>query len=170
MTLILGVDPGLSGAAAALDTTEWSVNVIDTPVLRLARGGKNRNEIDYYGMVRFLQECGEIDHAFIERVQSMPGQGVSSTFAFGRSTGVVIGAVAAHMISITEVAPRKWQNAMDIPVGAGKDAGRAMAMHLFPKQSDLFARVKDDGRADAVLIAVYGARTLGVRRPLARRT
>lgn len=42
-------------------------------------------------------------------------------------------------------------------VRAGKDGSRERAMQLFPQYADQFARKKDNGRSDAVLIAKYGA-------------
>jgi hypothetical protein len=38
---------------------------------------------------------------------------------------------------------------------AGKDASRMRAMELFPSKAELFKRAKDDGRADAALIAYW---------------
>jgi crossover junction endodeoxyribonuclease RuvC len=43
-------------------------------------------------------------------------------------------------------------------VVGGKDASRARAMELFPDHLALFKRVKDDGRSDASLIALWGYR------------
>ncbi len=43
-------------------------------------------------------------------------------------------------------------------LSADKDASRAMACRLFPRHSALFARKKDDGRSEAALLAMYGAR------------
>jgi hypothetical protein len=39
-----------------------------------------------------------------------------------------------------------------------KDNSRVKAMELFPALTDDLARVKDDGRAEAVLLAEYGRR------------
>ena len=41
--------------------------------------------------------------------------------------------------------------------GKPKAASRGMATELFPHIADQFRRVKDDGRAEAALIARYGA-------------
>ena len=57
-------------------------------------------------------------------------------------------------LPITIITPQRWQKAME--VRGGKDGSRERAMQLFPMQSDLFKRKKDDGRADAALIALYG--------------
>jgi crossover junction endodeoxyribonuclease RuvC len=91
----------------------------------------------------------------LEIVGAMPGQGVSSMFQFGRGVGMVEGVIAALGLPITYVAPRAWQKA----VGArgGKDGNRLRAVELFPAYASLFARKKDDGRADAALMAFWRA-------------
>lgn len=153
--IVLGVDPGLSGALALLDTDTGIFDIIDMPVHRLARNGKAKNELALYDLAAWITT--KPDAAYVERVGSMPGQGVSSCFSFGKSTGAVLGIIAARQIPITEVAPVTWKRALGISSGAGKDASRALISRLYPKQAALFSRVKDDGRADAALIALWGA-------------
>jgi crossover junction endodeoxyribonuclease RuvC len=84
----------------------------------------------------------------------MSGQGVTSVFSFGRSLGVVEGILGALRIKNSLVTPQTWQKG--IAVTGGKDGSRARAMELFPDQIELFKRVKDDGRSDAALIALWG--------------
>jgi hypothetical protein len=43
-----------------------------------------------------------------------------------------------------------------MPPGRDKDAARAEAIRRWPGQAGLFARKKDDGLAEAALIAVAG--------------
>jgi crossover junction endodeoxyribonuclease RuvC len=56
------------------------------------------------------------------------------------------------------IAPACWKRAVGIPPGkdGAKDAARSEAIRRFPASAALFARVKDDGRAESVLIAVAG--------------
>jgi crossover junction endodeoxyribonuclease RuvC len=92
-------------------------------------------------------------HVVVEKVGAMPGQGVSSMFNFGRSAGIIEGVVAALRMPSTYVTPAAWTKA--VGRAAGKDASRMRAMELFPTRADLFKRAKDDGRADAALIAYW---------------
>lgn len=162
LTAILGVDPGLSGALTLYDTKTAEIEIRDMPVHRLVRGGKAKTEIDLYGVANILDGWnGRIKTAYVERVASSPQMGTSSAFAFGRAAGIVLGALAAHFIAIEEVPPVTWRRAVGIKSQAGKDTSRALASALFPRFSGQFARVKDDGRAEATLIAVYGARQKG---------
>jgi crossover junction endodeoxyribonuclease RuvC len=89
----------------------------------------------------------------VEKVGAMPGQGVVSMWNFGRSAGIIEGVVAALRMSSTYVTPQTWTKA--VGRAAGKDASRMRAMELFPTRADLFKRAKDDGRADAALIAYW---------------
>jgi len=162
---IIGVDPGLSGAVAILThvtdhdkLTEGnnSLDIFDMPVHHLKRGGKNKREIDRYQLARLVEKCCPIDKAIVERVGAMPGQGVSSMFQFGRAVGIIEGILAAMYIPTEYVAPRTWRSYFK--VRAGKDSSRERASALMPRSSELWARKKDTGRADAALIALYGVR------------
>lgn len=158
--IICGADPGLDGALAFYDTDSELVEVHDMPVHNLARNGKAKREIDAYGLARIIdgRKGAAITVAYVERVGSMPGQGVASCFAFGKSAGIIIGVLAANFIPIVEVPPITWKRGVGLVSGAGKDASRALASRIFPRASGYFARVKDEGRAESVLIALYGAR------------
>lgn len=154
--IIIGIDPGLSGAIAFYDTDWKTIEVHDMPVVEVMRSGKTKKEISPAEVYQIIaSQPQQIAFAMVERVGAMPGQGVTSVFSFGYSTGVVIGALAACLIPVTIVTPQAWQKGM--AVRGGKDGSRQRAMELWPDQADLFKRVKDNGRSDAALIAAYGA-------------
>jgi crossover junction endodeoxyribonuclease RuvC len=160
--IAIGVDPGLSGALAVYDSETHALEVYDTPTLNLARNGKNKREVDHYALARIVDEItGRHRHAqaFVELVGAMPGQGVSSVFAFGKSYGVIIGVLAANFLPITFVSPVVWKRALKVP--KAKDGSRARASALFPRDAGRWSRVKDDGRAEAAMIALHGAQVSG---------
>lgn len=152
---ILGVDPGASGALVILDTEKNTLSVFDMPTVEIKRGTRNVRQVSAQLLVDIIAPFA-VDHAYVEKVGAMPGQGVSSMFAFGRAAGVVEGVLAALHIPTTYITPQEWQKAMRV-IG-GKDGSRNRASQLWPTQSTHFARVKDDGRSDAALIAAYGAK------------
>ena len=154
---ILGIDPGLNGALAFL-RSDGGLEIFDMPVHRLQRGGNAKREIDRYELARIVDAHGPITRAFIELVGAMPGQGVTSTFQFGRSLGIVEGVLSAGFIPTDYAAPRRWRSAMG--VRDGKDGSRARASALMPSCAGLWTRAKDDGRAEAMLIALYGQRLM----------
>jgi crossover junction endodeoxyribonuclease RuvC len=152
--IVLGIDPGLSGAIAFYDTKTGDITVADMPTIEVTRNGKKKNEVSPQLLSDEIAK-GHPTMAFLERVGAMPGQGVTSVFSFGRSMGVVEGILAAFDIPTTIVPPTVWQKGVNLR--GGKDGSRERAMQLFPRQASLFARKKDDGRSDASLIAYYGA-------------
>lgn len=155
MAVILGIDPGLSGALSYIDGSALR-SIYDMPTLELARGGKKKNEPDFRELARIIREEIRPDVAVVEQVGAMPGQGVSSMFAFGKCYGGILAALAAFDIRVEPVPPQTWKRFHRIVKDSGKDASRALAKNLFPDSAGLFARVKDDGRAEAALIAAWG--------------
>jgi crossover junction endodeoxyribonuclease RuvC len=159
--LILGIDPGAHGALALLDASKAVPNLLmvrDMPTTQVKRGQREVNEVNapmLAAMVRDFQKLGQIEAGFVEQVGAMPGQGVSSMFAFGRAFGVLEGVLAGCGVPCTRVPPQTWQRAMR--VRGGKDGSRERAAAVYPRDAHLFARKKDDGRSDATLIASYGA-------------
>ena len=153
--MIIGIDPGLNGAIALYDSVEGTLEVHDMPVVEVTRNGKTKREV-VAALVADLIAGKAVAAAYLERVGAMPGQGVTSMFSLGRSVGVVEAVLGAYEIPVTIVPPRTWQKALNLR--DGKDGSRERAMALFPKYSELFKRKKDDGRADATLIAFYGAK------------
>jgi len=157
---LLAIDPGLSGALAVVDTG-CALEIEDLPTVTVDRGGKAKRQIDVAALAADVRRLAPV-HAIIERVGARPGQGVSSMFAFGRSVGQVEGVVAALGIPITYVTPQIWRKALSVP--AGKDGSRLRASQLLPAYAERWRRAKDDGRAEAALIGLYGLLHLGLLR------
>jgi crossover junction endodeoxyribonuclease RuvC len=154
----IGIDPGLSGAIAVL--TDDSLQIHDMPVMTVDRNGKAKRQVSANELAELLNlYAGKDCHVYCERVSAMAGQGVTSVFSFGRSFGMIEGILAALKMPVTFVAPATWTRA--IGRSPGKDASRARAMELFPNYEYFFKRVKDDGRADAALIAYWGQKNYG---------
>jgi Holliday junction resolvasome RuvABC endonuclease subunit len=157
---VLAIDPGLSGAlciycplASPASGMRW--HIIDIPVA----GEKSQKRV-VAPLVRDFICKSDPQHAFIEQVSAMPQQGVSSTFRFGRATGALEAIVACLNIPITFVAPQVWKKFYGLK-GPDKEQSRAMALRRFPEAASLIARHKDHGRAEAMLIAAYGAKVIG---------
>ena len=160
MTVYIGIDPGFKGAVAILNGD--SVKVIDAPVLTI---GKSKREHNIPAMVRIFEEYTSQEGIFlggvvvaIEKVHSMPRQGVASVFTFGKGFGIWLGILSTIGIPFEEVTPQRWQGVMLDGMQRGKDANRLRAMQLFPKLSSALSLKKHDGRADALLLAEYRRR------------
>lgn len=159
MTIIAGLDPGLDGALAFIDTETQAIEIIDMPTLNLAQGGKNRREVDPHAIANIFWQR-HAGHAFLERAWNRPGEGGTQGFKSGMGYGALIGILAAVGVPVTLVAPNTWKKALQVP--AAKDGARARASQLLPQSSDQWPRVKDDGRAEAALLCVYGIRCLSI--------
>lgn len=150
--IYIGIDPGLSGAVAFID--EYGALVIhDTPTA-VVKG--TRREYLTPQMAALL--TGVEGKAALEQGIPMPRQASNTTYLMGKGGGLWEGILAASGIPYDLVPPQKWKKAMGIPPKSDKGASRALAARLFPAYSSLFARVKDDGRAEAALLAEYRRR------------
>lgn len=152
----MGVDPGASGAIAFIRSDGSLGAVHDMPTVDVKSGKSIKRRVSPQALAR-LTEQHEPTHAFVERVGAMPGQGVSSMFAFGYSAGLVEGVLSALKIGVTMIAPAAWKRAAGLT--ADKGHARQRAMQIWPEHAALFARVKDDGRAEAALLALHGLRS-----------
>ena len=150
MSVILGVDPGVSGAIAFyFPIIPSRIAVDDVPV-----AGGEINAAELARLIRIHQPT----LAVIERVSAMPGNGGVSMFNFGRSYGDVRGVIAALDIPLHFVTPQKWKKHFGL--SADKDESRLRAIRMFPAVSEQFKLKKHHGRAEAALIAMYGAEVL----------
>lgn len=156
--MIVGVDPGAGGAIAILSPAGDLVDVQDMPVdvVRVGRTDRRRVNPARLADVFRVGLRGIRAHVYVEQVGPNPHDGASGAFAFGNAYGIILGALAALQIPATTIPPAEWKGRMRCP--AGKDGARARACQLFPDHSALFARVKDDGRAESAILALYGCK------------
>lgn len=145
--MIVGVDPGKSGALVLLDTPIM-VDYLDMPFHDKLVDGQT-----IFDMLTFWRNIYGVKEACVEQVSSRPQQGVVSTFNFGVSYGIVLGALQAASFEITFVRPQVWKKALNL--SSDKDDSRNLALSMWPDNADDFARKKDDGRAEAALIAFW---------------
>lgn len=167
--LTIGIDPGVQGAIAALADGDFEA-VIDMPLMdRVTKG----NEVDGAQLAGVLREMrarhpGAAVLVMMEQVNAMPsvadkfgkrrGMGSTSAFNFGEGFGVIKGVIAALGMPMVLTTPQKWKKEYGL-IGKPKDLARTIAARRFPVAVPLLKRVKDSGRADAILIADWGRRT-----------
>lgn len=139
---IIGLDPGMNGAAVLM---EPNGDVVD-----IARF----NKLTQMDIADMLKEWANYDDsfAFLEKVHAMPKQGVSSTFKFGLGYGFLIGCLTCLKIPYEFITPNTWQKALSCQSKGNKNITKAKAQQLFPEQKIIHAT------ADALLIAEYGRR------------
>lgn len=149
MGIVIGIDPGLSGAIVAVDGRDMAYH--DMPTVEV----RGRRHVDAYRLREILRGM-DADMVVLEHVQGVQGTGATSAFSFGRGFGVVEGVLAALEKPTTFVRPQVWTKALG--VGSDKGEHRRAAMRAWPRYASVFSRVKDDGRADAALLCHWWAR------------
>jgi hypothetical protein len=156
----IGVDPGLSGAISIFKDNKYIVFPMPTTKRILRK--KTRRDMDIQKLVEIFDENIGFNSsviAGIELVHSMPQQGVSSTFLFGRVSGIVEGCIGAFGYESYRITPQVWKRFYGDMKGLDrkeqKDMARSIASEIAPYIKDEFKRKKDDGKAEALLIANY---------------
>jgi len=166
---IFGADPGASGGIAMIDGER--VEAIPTPL-------DGNNQIDIKALHDWLGDhrswaAMESDVIYIESVHSMPGQGVASSFQFGRNLGKLEGVVGSSSIRSVYVSPQAWKKKTLIAdnVYMGKDVEDKAKRKVIQKKAAIEwaqkkfptvnlipkgCRVPSDGMAEALIIAYYG--------------
>ncbi|MDD5459410.1 MAG: hypothetical protein PHF37_08475 [Phycisphaerae bacterium] len=138
-----GIDPGQSGGIGILDEAGAVVATFKF---------KNQTDADISDIFEYitkLNDEGDAVFAFLERVHSMPKQGVASSFKFGVSFGFLQGMLTAHKIPFDYVSPQKWQKALGCLTKGDKNVTKAKAQRQWPNIKITHAT------ADAILIAEY---------------
>ena len=156
-THVLSCDPGLSGAFCLYGIHTRKIQIWDMPL----REGR----VDPVGValvVDLARNAAGLNariHAVVELVQSRPRQ--SGSFNFGVSAGIFHGVLGALGVPYSLVSPSQWKPAMGLrklsneTQDQNKSRARELAQKLWPERAYQFKRVKDDGRAEACLLARY---------------
>lgn len=161
--VILGVDPGLHGAVAVLRFEGDRVypNVFDSPKDWISG---NRYRHDVRSMTALIWSAAKMAEpeepvfAVIEHVHAMPLNGGIACFSLGYGFGLWHGICTALGLTIELVSPQRWK--ADMLDRKGKGASLEKARLLYPDLARHLARKMDDGRAEALLIADWGARLI----------
>lgn len=174
IALILGIDPGATGAISFNSPDGGLLGIEDIPVDRVQVGKHSRSRVNIPNLWRMVQSIGGASGvaAFIEKPNYRPmmkrnpqtGQteksqmGVAGAGAFGETYGSILAVLVVAGAQIHEVAPGVWGRSIGLK--GGKDDAIRLAGNLFPASAELFARKKDHNRAEAALIGYYGAQRL----------
>lgn len=145
----LGLDPGKTGALAAIVPVSGLVAVKDLPA----------SLSDLAALLR----TWPAPFAALELIQPMPKFGAVGNYRLGESCGNLRGLLTALAIPFVEVRPQDWQREVfrgeRRPTGkAGKAASRARAQERWPELAEQLRLVRHDGRADALHLAEYARR------------
>lgn len=154
-----GIDPGIKGALALIDSDGFAVLVQPLPtVVRDAKTGKKRLDAGVFAAM--MLDCKSIAEAngatlfgSLELVHAMPGQGVVSMFSMGETFGIIQGCLCALKIPTRLVTPQFWKK--KIGLTKDKEVSRVMAISLFPDCAKDLRYKKDHDKAEALLLATF---------------
>jgi crossover junction endodeoxyribonuclease RuvC len=171
---VCGIDPGINGAVGLLQERRF-IAAHDMPTMEKHKNEKRQVDGE---RLAYILTTWKPDVVVIERVQASPTYGgipkfcpacqrpknlmaPSAAFNFGDNFGVVKGVVQALGYSLTNekmilIGPRIWKGRAAL-IRLEKEDSRTLALRLFPEAADKLARKKDEARAEALLIAFYGA-------------
>jgi crossover junction endodeoxyribonuclease RuvC len=151
-----GIDPGITGAIAVVDEFGRLVATADIPT-----AGDGKRRMVSGALLAEALRVWRPDEVVIERVGAMPGQGVSSTFRFGRALGIIEGVAGALGLPVSYVSATVWKKHLRLP--SDKEAARQKAVEIWPSHAAIhFARRRDHGRAEAALIGLWYARAAAI--------
>lgn len=140
-----GIDPGsASGAIAdigqAMDNP-WAEDCNGTPAEIWSKFGEVLGRDYKFGLVA------------LERVHTMPKQGISSAGKFMENFGTWQGILLARGIPFELVSPRSWQKEILGSAGSTNDGSLEYCRRHFPHLN--WSRQKDHNRADALCLALW---------------
>ena len=162
MTVFCGIDPGASTGGISFMMPNGNI----TAALPVIRDDGQAEILDGNSLARLIVQM-QPTVAVLEAAQSFPGQGVVSVFRYGQAYGTIIGVLEACAVPIYKVAPAKWKRDLGLqspPKGLNsskkttwrKKESLRVATELFPEEADQWRLVKDNHRAEALLIAHWG--------------
>jgi crossover junction endodeoxyribonuclease RuvC len=159
--IIVGIDPGVSGAISIIRDGKISM-IYDMPIM--LDGTKSKRQINAAELANifFQEKIGEDDKIILESVSAMPGQGVTGMFSFGQSFGVIKGVCAALKLPLHLVRPVKWKKHYNL-LNSEKDASRTKVIEMYPYIASMVSKKKDSNKADAILIGMYYYENLEIK-------
>jgi crossover junction endodeoxyribonuclease RuvC len=162
---ILGIDPGVTGALAIYDRDRSIASGLRWVIADIPVVGDPKHELNAPALRDWLRRFSP-DMAVLELVTAMPsipgsdgkrrGMGAAGAFRFGGFFFSLKAVLACCDIPYTLVTPMVWKKFHGL-IKSDKEASRTRALQLFPDQANFLSRKKDQNRAEAMLIAAYGA-------------
>lgn len=153
-SVVFGIDPGLKGGVA------FKIGKVGHAFKMPLVGG----EI-HVGQIRETLLQFDLDEVIviIEKVHSMPGQGVASVFSFGMGYGKLLGLCQTLDVAHELVTPQSWKKVVLRDTQKDKAAATDFCKRHYPNISLVPAGGKkdSDGLADAICLMHWGILNYG---------
>lgn len=143
--IFLGIDPGKTGGISF----HHSMGEVSATGFSKKHTNRDRYDVIKAYQDRDVKRC----IAIIEKVHTMPKQGIVSAGNFMKGYGFLLGCLTALEIPFEYVTPQKWQRYLGCLSKGDKNVTKQKAQELFPHLKITHAV------ADALLIGEYLKRT-----------
>lgn len=158
MSVILGVDPGKTGAMAFVEASRI-LGIVD-------HSAWCNHPQPYKELCLLLKTFWKPGIVVIEQQHARATygadgkrkQGIASTWNYAQHYGILLGCLAAYDVPIREADPGVWKGCMC--VSSDKSTSLKRAREFWPESLEMFKREMDHGRAEAALLAEFGKRYL----------
>lgn len=166
--IVIGVDPGLTGAVARYCTASGDTCVEDIPTKLMEWAMLGKRRVDGRALAHMLRDMAPASDSFviaIEAVGIIKGEG-NAIQSVGSLCGTVCAILAVADVIRADVMPCRpadWKadyglkRAKGEKAAAWKNRSRIKALELFPALSDRLKLKKHADRAEALLIARWAA-------------
>ena len=172
-TYYIGIDVGDSGAIGVINSNKQFVDLMDMPIMtwqieKKVTRGKHKGEKKKYTRRKMMPlEVKNIFEKYkneaniiviIEHQQVFPKQGAVSGAKIVGDYNMLMGICIGMNIKYFTPKPREWKNAMLGYTAKDKAASIIAAQQAFPEAKLIPEGSKkvSDGRAESLLIALYG--------------
>lgn len=158
--IYLGIDPGLTGAIAAVCACRGYLVIADIPTCGNGQaGGSMRRWVDVAALGAWFSHFRLASNATAEGgimacmerpipMPRLPAQTIASQFD---TVGALRGFLGSRGVEVRMVEPARWKRMYGL--GRDKAASRRVAMSLYPEAKPVLDRIKDHNRAEALLLA-----------------
>lgn len=170
--IVVGIDPGLTGALSFIDTATGAVAIEDLPMKARTLAGRVTKRVDGLALATLIRRhvpAGRVAAAVCENVTFYKNDKASPDSVEGLigCKHAVLTTMDVLRISSSVVEPKAWQGMFNL-AGKSKEprekgalpAAVLKARELYPAAAPMLGRVKDHNRAESLLIAHFAVRTL----------
>lgn len=149
--ILLGIDPGIGGGLAIVSTDKHRPPIVEEAVRMPMWRERTKKLVDARSIDEWVS-AWEPEVAVIEWCHSMIGQGVSSSFSFGRACGAVEAVAMVHAGRIDWVSASVWKKHFGLT--SSKQASLDLAKRVYGSSWRWHKKV-EDGIAEAALLCQW---------------
>jgi Holliday junction resolvasome, endonuclease subunit len=160
--MIIGIDPGVTGAVGVLylGGQATGVSAHDLPMVTTPNKRGTERVLDIQAFSELITDLADDYNAvvWLEKTQPMKDSAMTA-FSMGQMRGMLLATLRMLKIPVHEVTPQAWKKEFGL-TKCDKDASRNAAGTMLPKCGPYITRKLDHNRAESILIALYGKRQM----------